>query len=261
MMKQLIVSGCGGRLGTAIVRRIAEREDCAVAAGVDVRASDLAGEEYPVFAAPADAAGVEADAVIDCSHHTAVVPLLDFCIARRLPAVIATTGHTEAEIEAIRAAGRVIPVLYSRNMSLGVNLLVELVRRAAAALGEDFDCEIIEQHHRNKLDAPSGTALMLADAVKSVREESEYVYDRHSVRRERGREEIGIHSVRGGTIVGEHEVIFAGTDEVIRLSHSAASRDVFAAGAIRAALFVADAQPGLYAMSDVVAAANRKKNE
>jgi 4-hydroxy-tetrahydrodipicolinate reductase len=257
-MKNIILSGCGGRLGSAIARRIGEREDCRVIAGIDPRGAETgAPPKFPVYLSPSevpDCTANEADAVIDCSHHTAVAPLLDFCVSHGIPAVIATTGHTEEETERIRTAARTVPVLYSRNMSLGVHLLIELVRRAAAALGEDFDVEIVEQHHNRKLDAPSGTALMIADAVRSVRPESEYVYDRHSVHRPREKQEIGIHSIRGGTIVGEHEVIFAGTDEVIRLSHSAASRDVFAAGAIRAAFFVADAQPGLYSMSEVVAA-------
>ena len=164
------------------------------------------------------------------------------------------SGHTEEEIGAIRQASSRIPVLYSRNMSLGINLLLDLVQRAATVLGEEYDVEIVEAHHNKKLDAPSGTALMLADAIRDVREESEYVYDRHSVRRERAPEEIGIHSVRGGTIVGEHEVIFAGTDEVIRISHSAYSRDVFATGAVRAALFAADAKPGMYSMKEMLAA-------
>lgn len=249
MMKKLIVSGCCGRLGSVIAQMAGEREDCAVVAGVDVKTPSSG--DYPVFHVWDDC-DVAADAVIDCSHHTAVVPLLQFCMAHHLPVVIATTGHTEEEIAAIREAARSIPILYSRNMSLGINLLLGLVKQAAAVLGKDFDVEIVEEHHNRKLDAPSGTALMLADAVHSVREDSEYVYDRHSVRRERGQNEIGIHSVRGGSIVGEHEVIFAGQDEVIRISHSAYSRDVFAVGAIRAALFLADQKPGLYSMSDML---------
>ena len=135
-------------------------------------------------------------------------------------------------------------------MSLGVNLLVELARKAADVLGGDFDIEIVEKHHNQKLDAPSGTALMIADAIADGKH---YVYDRHSVRRKRGRDEIGIHSVRGGNIVGEHDVIFAGTDEVITLSHSAASRGVFAAGAVNAAIFLAGKQPGIYNMGDLIA--------
>ena len=253
-MKKIVVSGCGGRLGTAIVQRIAERDDCTVIAGVDIAAEAVGARyDFPVYPS-VDLLTDAADAIIDCSHHTAVIPLLAYCTAKHIPAVIATTGHTEEEITAIRQASAYIPVLYSRNMSLGINLLLELVQRAAAVLGEEYNVEIVEAHHNKKLDAPSGTALMLADAIRDVREESEYVYDRHSVRRERAPEEIGIHSVRGGTIVGEHEVIFAGTDEVIRISHSAYSRDVFATGAVRAALFAADAAPGMYSMKEMLAA-------
>ena len=253
-MKKIVVSGCGGRLGSAIIQRIAGRDDCTVIAGVDI-AAETVGARYafPVYPSM-DALTEKADVIIDCSHHTAVIPLLAYCTAKHIPAVIATTGHTEEEIGAIRQASARIPVLYSRNMSLGINLLLDLVQRAAAVLGEEYDVEIVEAHHNKKLDAPSGTALMLADAIRDVREESEYVYDRHSVRRERAPEEIGIHSVRGGTIVGEHEVIFAGTDEVIRISHSAYSRDVFATGAVRAALFAADAKPGMYSMKEMLAA-------
>ncbi len=253
-MKKIVVSGCGGRLGSAIVQRIARRDDCTVIAGVDIAAETVSARyDFPVYPS-VDRLAETADVIIDCSHHTAVIPLLAYCTAKHIPAVIATTGHTEEEITAIREASARIPVLYSRNMSLGINLLLDLVQRAAAILGEEYDVEIVEAHHNKKLDAPSGTALMLADAIRDVREESEYVYDRHSVRRERGAQEIGIHSVRGGTIVGEHEVIFAGTDEVIRISHSAYSRDVFATGAVRAALFAADAAPGMYSMKEMLAA-------
>ena len=249
-MKKILLSGCGGRLGRAIAARIDARDDCVIAAGIDVQSVDAA---YPVYSTP-DTVAETVDVIIDCSHHTAVIPLLTFARVRHIPVVVCTTGHTEEETAAIREAASVIPVLYSRNMSVGINLLLDLVKRAAAALGEEFDIEIVEAHHNKKLDAPSGTALMLADAAASVREESEYTYDRHSVRRERSPKEIGIHSVRGGTIVGEHEVIFAGPDEVIRISHSAYSRDVFATGAVRAALFAADAAPGLYSMREMLSA-------
>jgi len=252
-IKTIAVSGCGGRLGSAIVRRIAGQDNCRVIAGIDICADKLPAAEYPVYTSP-DAMTEKPDVIIDCSHHTAVIPLLEYAKAKHIPVVIATTGHDDDETAAIREAADVIPVLYSRNMSLGINLLLDLVKRAAAVLGEDFDVEIVEQHHNKKLDAPSGTALMLADSIAEAREESEYVYDRHSVRRERGKQEIGIHSVRGGTIVGEHEVIFAGPDEVIRISHSAYSRDVFATGAVRAAIFAADAAPGLYSMTEMLAA-------
>lgn len=250
-MKRIVISGCGGRLGTAITHRIQELDSCCVAAGIDICADKLQNAPYPVYTS-LDALPQQPDVLIDCSHHTAVTALLQYAVSHRIPVVIATTGHDDAETAAIRAAAEQIPVLYSRNMSVGINLLLSLVKSAAAALGEDFDVEIVEQHHNKKLDAPSGTALMLADAIAQTRAESEYVYDRHSVRRERQPEEIGIHSVRGGTIVGEHEVIFAGPDEVIRISHSAYSRDVFATGAVRAALFAADAAPGLYSMPDML---------
>lgn len=249
---QIAISGCGGRLGSAIVRRIGETENCHVTAGVDMAADKLPAADYPVYTSITDLTE-RPDVIIDCSHHTAAVPLLEYARAQKIPVVIATTGHDDAETAAIRAAAADIPVLYSRNMSLGINLLLDLVQRAAAALGEDFDIEIVEQHHNKKLDAPSGTALMLADAAAAARGESEYVYDRHSVRRERAKSEIGLHSVRGGTIVGEHEVIFAGPDEVIRISHSAYSRDVFATGAVRAAIFAAQARPGLYSMKEMLA--------
>ena len=249
-MIRILLSGACGRLGSAIVRAVSAREDCRIVAGIDPFAK---GESaFPIFATPADVTA-EADTVIDCSHHSAVLPLLAYCTEKKLPLVICTTGHTDEENAAIDAAAQEIPVLHSRNMSVGINLLLDLVKRAAAVLGEDYDCEIIEQHHNKKLDAPSGTALMLADAVKEVRADSEYVYDRQSVRRERSKNEIGIHSVRGGTIVGEHEVIFAGTDEVIRISHSAYSREVFATGAIRAALFAVTAKAGKYSMKEVLA--------
>ncbi len=256
-MKNILVSGCGGRLGSAISARIADSAGCCVLAGIDIQAESVAQRyDFPVYAS-IEQLEKTPDVVIDCSHHTAAIPLLEYCKEKHIPAVIATTGHTEEEIAAIREAAGVIPVMYSRNMSLGINLLLDLVKRATAALGLDYNIEIVEQHHNKKLDAPSGTALMLADAAKSVREDSEYVYDRHAVRRERGETEIGIHSVRGGTIVGEHEVIFAGPDEVIKLSHSAYSRDVFATGAVRAALYLADVnRSGLYTMSDMIVDGN-----
>ena len=181
---------------------------------------------------------------------------LVLCFAMCMPAasaaVICTTGHTEQELAALRAASEKVALFFSGNMSIGINLLMALCRRASEALGVAFDVEIVEKHHNKKLDAPSGTALMLADAISQTRENTEYVYDRHSERRERSPSEIGIHSVRGGTIVGEHEVIFAGKDEMITISHSAMSREIFAAGAARAATFICDKAAGLYDMSDVI---------
>ncbi len=246
---RFILSGASGRLCSVIARMCAERDDCEVVCGVDITAGDGAG--FPIYTEFAHIKE-EADVIIDCSHHSIIGKIMDYAKAKNLAVVVCTTGHTDDEDDLIRGAGDTVPVLKSRNMSLGINLLSELVKKAAAALGEDFDIEIVEAHHNKKLDAPSGTALMLADAAAEVRDESEYVFDRHSVRKQREKREIGFSSIRGGTIVGEHSVIFAGQDEVITLSHSAGSRDLFAQGAIRAALWLADQKKGFYTMADVI---------
>ncbi len=245
---KILLSGAMGRLGKACCEAASDG-GCRVVAGIDVAP---AAESIPIYTSPAEVA-VEADVIIDCSHHTAILPLLDYAKQKKLPIVICTTGHTEEETAAIRAASEVIPVFFSRNMSLGINLLIELAKKAASVLGEAYDIEIIEQHHNKKLDAPSGTALMIADAInETAGGDMEYCYERESRRALRPKKEIGIHSVRGGTIVGEHEVLFAGTDEVIRISHSAASREVFARGAVRAARYMVGKNPGFYDMSTLV---------
>lgn len=246
---KILLSGAMGRLGKAVRAAAEGRSDYRVVAGIDVMP---AAENIPMFSSPCDV-NVEADVIIDCSHHSAVTPLLEYAIKKGLPTVICTTGHTEEEVKLIHEASKKIPIFYSRNMSLGINLLIELCKKAASILGDGYDIEIIEKHHNKKLDAPSGTALMIADEIaNTVNFDAEYTYERQSVRRPRGKNEIGISSVRGGTIVGEHEVIFAGTDEVVTISHSAASREVFAVGAIRAALYMADKKPGFYDMSSLV---------
>ena len=209
-----------------------------------------ADSPFPIFTSPEEFQG-KVDVIVDFSHHSALPGLLDYAMATNTPLVVCTTGHTEEETAAMKAAAERVAVFFSRNMSLGINLLISLCRRAAATLGADFDIEIIEKHHNKKLDAPSGTALMIADAI-SEGEEHPYVYDRHAERRARERGEIGLHAVRGGTIVGEHEVLFCGKDEVITLSHSAASREVFATGAIRAARFMKGKSAGFYNMDDVL---------
>lgn len=250
-MQKMIVSGCCGHMGRVVVDICANDPDAEVSAGIDILGQPMDG--FPVFSSPA-ACTAEGDVVIDFSHPAALDGLLDFCIRRRMPIVLATTGYSEEQLARIQEASKAIPVFRSANMSLGINVLLELVKRAAALLGDGFDVEIAERHHSRKLDAPSGTALMLADAAASALPyEAQYTYDRYSVRKPRDRREIGISSLRGGTIVGDHSVVFAGRDEVIEFSHHAASREVFAVGAVKAAKFLAGVDaPGLYDMSHLM---------
>ena len=251
-MTNIILSGCSGRMGEAICKMLAEHKEAKIVAGVDINTSAPAKTfGFPVYQNIADFPG-KADVIVDFSHHSAITSLLVYAKAHKLPIVICTTGHTDEERELIKNAADEIAVFTSGNMSIGINLITELCRRAAEVLGEGFDVEIIEKHHNKKLDAPSGTAVMIADAISEQRTDTEYVYDRHNDRRERSTSEIGIHSVRGGTIVGEHEVIFAGTNEVITISHTAASREIFAAGAVRAAIYMKGKNAGSYNMSDVI---------
>ncbi len=247
-MKQILISGCQGFMGRVVEKCIGERTDCTVCGGVDILPAD--DRAFPVYT---DWNKIEKipDVIIDFSSPKALTSLLGYAVAHNVPVVLATTGYTEEQKEEIRLASQKIPVFFSFNMSMGINLLASLAKKAAAFLGDDFDVEIVEMHHNRKVDAPSGTAIMLADAINEEKGGNEiFVYDRHAVRKKRDKREIGIHSVRGGTIVGEHEVIFAGRDEVITLSHSAASREVFAVGAVKAAIFLSSGQaPGMYDMS------------
>lgn len=250
-MLKVLISGCNGHMGKVVAEICRETEDVEVAAGFDLLGQE--NEDFPVFSSPAAYSG-QADALIDFSSPAALTSLLKFGQERGIPLVLATTGYSPEQLEQIAAVAQVIPIFRSGNMSLGVNVLVGLVKKASAALGEEFDVEIVERHHRRKVDAPSGTALMLADAAAQAQPyEPEYTYERQSIRRPRGTREIGISSVRGGNIVGDHQVIFAGRDEVIELSHSAMSREVFASGALHAARFLAKVgAPGLYSMTDLV---------
>lgn len=252
-MVRLIISGCNGRMGRVVETICSADPEFEIAAGIDLLGTG--DRDFPVCSSPAEFQG-EADVVVDFSSPAALEGLLEFGMARHIPLVLATTGYSEEQLAAIDRAADVIPIFRSANMSLGVNVLLELVRSAARALSEGYDLEIVERHHNKKVDAPSGTALMIADAAAKVLPyEPEYVYDRQSVRRTRGKTEIGISSVRGGGIVGDHEVIFAGRDELIELRHTAMSRDVFASGAVRAARFLTSVgAPGLYSMADLVQA-------
>lgn len=238
-------------MGRVIQQLVAERTDCTIAAGVDLFADSAAA--FPAYTNIADVQE-EADVIIDFSHPSLLTPILSYAAQKGgIPAVLCTTGYSAEQVEALKTAAQTLPVFYSRNMSLGINLLIELSKKAAKVLGDQFDIEIIEKHHNQKIDAPSGTALMLADAIASVRDgETQYVYDRHAQRKKREKSEIGLHAVRGGTIVGEHEVVFAGNHEVITLSHSAQSKELFATGAVNAAVYMCGKGPGLYDMSDMI---------
>lgn len=250
MVRKIIISGCNGRMGR-VVESICEADpDVSVVAGFDV---SLESRAFPVFVSPANFTG-EADAVIDFSSPAALDGLLAFALERKVPLVLATTGYSDEQLAQIDEASKHIPIFRSANMSLGINVLLELVKKAAAVLGDSYDIEIVEKHHNRKVDAPSGTALMIADAAASALNfKPEYVYERHSVRQSRDKKEIGISAVRGGTIVGIHEIMFAGWDEIIEIKHTAMSREIFANGAVKAAKFLAGvSKPGMYDMSMLV---------
>jgi len=251
-MVKIIISGCNGHMGRVVEALCAADPDVEVVAGFDILGN--ADHAFPIYTSPALFDG-QADAVIDFSSPAALNGLLDFAKSRKIPLVLATTGYTPEQVAQIGAAALEVPLFRSANMSLGINVLLELVKKAANVLGNSYDIEIVERHHRRKVDAPSGTALMIADAAASAcGHESQYVFDRHNVRQPREKKEIGISAVRGGTIVGEHEIIFAGHDEVMEIKHTALSRDIFAAGAIQAAKFISTvSQPGLYDMSCLIA--------
>ena len=249
-MINIMLSGCCGKMGKAIAETAAADENLCIICGIDKISNP--SSSFPVYQNPDDYDG-PVDVIIDFSHPSVLLPLLTYAEERKIPIVIATTGLNDEQIQEIVRASEIIPVFRSANMSVGVNLLVKLVQKAAEVLSENFDIEIIEKHHNSKIDAPSGTAIMIADSINEALNSSlDYVYDRHSVRRKRDKSELGIHSVRGGTIVGEHEVIFAGNDEIISISHTALSKKVFAEGAIKAAAYIKDKAPGLYDMNSVI---------
>ncbi len=253
-MTGIILSGCNGKMGRAVTNLINEMQDCKVICGVDLY-TEIAND-YPVFTSPMlipEDLIHNSDVIIDFSNPSALSGLLEFAVMKSLPAVISTTGLSDTQVSLVKAASEKIPVFFSANMSLGVNLICELAKKAAKVLGDTFDIEIVEMHHNQKIDAPSGTALMIADAIKGELENDiKYEYDRHSKREKRTKNEIGIHAVRGGTITGEHEIIFAGLDEIIKISHSARSKSLFATGAVNAAKFICDKKSGLYSMSDML---------
>ena len=250
-MVKILMHGCNGKMGRMITEIVKNEEDAVIAAGVD----KFTGipNDYPVFEEIAQC-DVDVDVVIDFSNAGAVDELLDYCVKKSLPVVLCTTGVSDEQLKKVDECSEKIAVLKSANMSMGINLLLKLLKDAAKVLAPaGYDIELVEKHHNQKLDAPSGTALALADSInEAMGNEYEYVYDRSQVRKKRDAKEIGISAVRAGTIVGEHEVIFAGTDEVIEFKHTAYSRSVFAKGAVEAGKFLAGQPAGMYDMGDVI---------
>ena len=250
-MVKVIMHGCNGHMGQVISGLVQNDPEIEIVAGIDL--VDNRDNGYPVFT-DIWTCDVQADAVIDFCSPKATDNLLDFCVERQIPVVLCTTGLSETQLQKVEEASKKVAVLKSANMSLGINLLLKLVKEAAQKLAEaGFDMEIVEKHHRLKVDAPSGTALALADSINEGLDNAyHYTYDRSQVRQKRDEKEIGISAVRGGTIVGEHDVIFAGSDEVITFQHTAYSKAIFGKGAIQAAKFLAGKGPGWYQMSDVI---------
>ena len=250
-MVKAIMHGCNGHMGQVISDLVAKDANAEIVAGIDVNPVVLS--DYPVFAS-LEECNVEADVIVDFASAKAMDHLLDYCGALKMPLVLCTTGLSPEQIEKVKETSRQTAILRSANMSLGINTLMKLVQDAAKVLSNaGFDIEIVEKHHNRKLDAPSGTALALADSINEAMDgRYHYKYDRSTERVRRDENEIGISAVRGGTIVGDHDVIFAGTDEVITFSHTAYSKAIFGKGALQAALFLAGKEPGLYDMQDVI---------
>ena len=247
-MVKILLNGCLGKMGQAVEACVNEREGVMITCGVDIAEGN---KTYPVYNCFVDVQE-KPDVIIDFSNPLVLDDMLTFALDNQTPVIICTTGFSDAQVQKIKDTANKIPVFYSGNMSLGINVLIALSKMAAKVLYNSFDIEVVEKHHNLKIDAPSGTALMIADAINEEIGDAQYVYDRHAYRKKRVHNEIGIHSIRGGTIVGEHEVIFAGHDEVVSLKHQAQSKGVFAAGAVNAAVYMKDKPSGLYDMSDVL---------
>ena len=246
-MINVLISGACGKMGVKVAQKAANYPQLNIVCGVDKFVGKADFPVYPDF----DSVTEKVDVIIDFSSPLNLDGLLSFALKVNAGAVLCTTGYTQNDIEKINTAAKSIPLFRSANMSLGVNVLIDLVKKAAASL-DGFDVEIVEMHHNEKVDAPSGTALMLADGVKEVYPEKFYVYGRNGKVGKRNKNEIGIHALRGGSVVGEHSVIFAGTNETLTLSHSAADRGVFAEGALKAAIYLSDKKNGLFDMSDML---------
>ncbi|MDO5009283.1 MAG: 4-hydroxy-tetrahydrodipicolinate reductase [Intestinibacter bartlettii] len=246
---KVIINGYSGTMGKVLTNCVLDDEELELVAGVSPKHHDV-NDKFNTYSSFAEVKE-DADVVIDFSSPLALDGILEYCLNTKTPVVLATTGYNDEEMEKIHEAAKQIPVFLSFNMSLGVNILLKLVKEAAKNLN-GFDIEIIEKHHNKKVDSPSGTAVMIANAVKEVREQSEFIYGRHGRTGKRQQNEVGIHAVRGGTIVGEHSAIFAGNDEILEINHSARSKNVFAEGAIAAAKYLVNQEPGFYNMDNML---------
>lgn len=248
-MTKIILSGANGKMGRVIQNVVSLRDDCEIVAGVDLNTESTS---FPVYT-DINEITEKADVIIDFSNPVLLDNLLAYSKVNKMPLVIATTGYDDNQKAQINDASKECPIFFTYNMSMGINLLANLTKKAVSVLGSDFDIEIIEKHHNQKIDAPSGTALMLADAIcEKIDNDMKYEYDRHSKREKRTKNEIGLHAVRGGTIVGEHDIMFCGRDEIITLSHSARSKEIFAVGAVNAAVYMNGKDAGLYDMAELI---------
>lgn len=249
-MIRIILNGCNGRMGKTITETLSGNENMKITVGID-KGTSMKSEHTNIFSSITEVTS-EADVILDFSSPESLDALLEYATVKKLPLVLCTTGYTELQYELIRKTSSVIPIFHSGNMSLGINILNAVLRNITPVLFGDYDIEIIEKHHNQKIDAPSGTALLLANTIKtSIDEKTDFIYGREGLKK-REKTDIGIHAVRGGSIVGEHEVIFAGKGEIIELKHTALSREVFAVGAVKACQFIVGKDPGLYNMDDVL---------
>jgi len=250
-MIKVLMHGCNGHMGQIISRIISQYEGIQLAAGVDSYLE--LPNAFPVFSHISEC-NIDVDVIIDFSTAKAVMPMLEYAVSKKIPTVVCTTGLSAEDIASIKDASTSIPIFFSANMTLGINLLIALAKRATEILSDSgFDIEIIEKHHNQKIDAPSGTALAIAEAINDTLDNKyTFCYDRSNVHEKRPKKEIGIHAIRGGTFVGEHEILFAGNDEFISLKHQATSKEVFAVGAIKAAKFLAAKATGLYNMEHLI---------
>lgn len=249
-MTRIIISGANGKMGKVIQSVVSTRDDCEIVAGIDLNTEE--NGSFPVYSTIFQV-NEDADVIIDFTNPVLLDDLLSYSKKTGIALVLATTGYDDDQKKKIEEASKTSPIFFTYNMSMGINLLSSLAKKAVEILGNDFDIEIVEKHHNQKIDAPSGTALMLADAMCEVTPSPmKYEYDRHSKREKRTKNEIGIHAVRGGTIVGEHEIIFAGRDEIITLSHSARSKEIFAVGAVNAAVYMNGKPAGMYDMKELI---------